>query len=48
VNLIRAIVFYIVAAFLDYSISEDIDKVSEFETSGSAITSTDNRYLKNL
>jgi hypothetical protein len=37
-----------VAAFLDYSVSEDIDEVGEFETSGSTIISTDSRHLKNL
>jgi hypothetical protein len=47
VNLIRAIVFHTVAAFLDYGISEDVDEVGEFETSDSAITSTDSRHLKN-
>jgi hypothetical protein len=47
VNLARAIVFHTVAAFLNYSVSEDVDEVSEFETSGSAIASTDSRYLKN-
>jgi hypothetical protein len=47
-NLIYAIMFYIVAIFLNYSVSKNVDKVSEFETSGSAIISTDSRYLKNL
>jgi uncharacterized membrane protein len=47
VNLIRAIVFHIVATFLDYSVSEDVDEVGEFETSGSTVASTDSRHLKN-
>jgi uncharacterized membrane protein len=47
VNLIRTIVFYIVATFLNYSVSEDVDKVDEFETLGSTVTSTDSRHLKN-
>jgi hypothetical protein len=47
-NPIRTIVFYTVTTFLDYSVSEDIDKVGEFETTGSTITSTDSRHLKNL
>jgi hypothetical protein len=48
VNLIYAIMFHIVTIFLNYSISEYIDKVGEFETSGSTVTSTDSRYRKKL
>jgi hypothetical protein len=47
VNLVCAIVFHTVTILLNYSVSEDVDKVGEFETSGSAITSTDSRHLKN-
>jgi hypothetical protein len=46
-DLTRTIVFHTVTAFLNYSVSEDVNKVGEFETSGSAITSTDSRHLKN-
>jgi hypothetical protein len=46
-NLIRAIMFYTVTAFLNHSVSENVDKVGEFEASGSTIASTDSRYLRN-
>ena len=45
-NLVRAIVFYTVAAFLNHSVSENVDKVGEFETSGGAVAVTDSRHLK--
>jgi hypothetical protein len=48
VNLIHIIMFHIVTIFLNYSVSKDVNKVGEFETSGSTITSTDSRHLKNL
>ena len=47
-NLINAIMLGTITTFLNYSISEDIDKVGKVETSGSTITSTDSRYLKSL
>jgi branched-subunit amino acid permease len=47
-NLIYTIMFHIVAIFLNYSISKNVDKVGEFETLGSTIISIDSRYLKNL
>ena len=46
VNLARTIVSHTVAAFLDYGVSEDVDEVGEFETSGGAVASTDSRHLK--
>jgi uncharacterized membrane protein len=47
-NLTYAVMLYTATAFLDYSVSEVVEKVGEFETSGSAITSTDSRHLKSL
>jgi hypothetical protein len=47
VNLTRTIVLYTVATFLNHSVSEGVDGVGEFETSGGAVTSTDSRHLKN-
>jgi hypothetical protein len=48
VNLIHAVMFHTAAAFLNYSVSKVIEEVGEFETSGSTVTSTDSRHLKNL
>jgi hypothetical protein len=48
VNLIQTIMFHTVTTFLNHSVSENVDKVGEFETSGGAIASTDSRHLKNL
>jgi uncharacterized membrane protein len=45
-NLVHAVVFHIAATFLDYSVSEIVEEVGEFETSGSAIASTDSRHHK--
>jgi hypothetical protein len=47
VNLAQTIVFHTVAAFLNHSVSENVDEVGEFETSGGAVASTDSRHLKN-
>jgi hypothetical protein len=47
VNLARTIVLHTVAAFLNHGVSEDVDEVGEFETSGGAVASTDSRHLKN-
>jgi hypothetical protein len=45
-NLAHAVVFYTAAAFLDYGVSEVVEEVGEFETSGGAVASTDSRHLK--
>jgi uncharacterized membrane protein len=45
-NLVHAVVFHTIAAFLDYNVSKVIDAIGEFETSGSAVTRTDSRHLK--
>jgi hypothetical protein len=45
-NLAHTVVFYIIAAFLDYDVSKVVDAVSEFKTSGSAVARTDSRHLK--
>jgi hypothetical protein len=47
VNLAYAVVFRIATAFLNHSISKVVEEVGEFETAGSAVTSTDSRHLKN-
>jgi hypothetical protein len=47
VNLAHVVVFRIAAAFLNHSVSKVVEEVGEFETSGSAIASTDSRHLKN-
>jgi uncharacterized membrane protein len=48
INLIDMVVFHITTILLNYSISKVIKEVGEFETSDSAITSTDSRHLKSL
>jgi hypothetical protein len=45
-NLAHTVVFYIIAAFLDYDVSKVVDAVSEFKTSGGAVARTDSRHLK--
>jgi hypothetical protein len=47
-NLAHAVVFCIIAAFLDYDVSKVVNTVSEFKTSDSAVTRTDSRHLKDL
>jgi hypothetical protein len=47
VNLVYAVVFRIAAAFLNHSVSKVVKEVGKFETSGSAVASTDSRHLKN-
>jgi hypothetical protein len=45
-NLIDVIMFYVSAIFLNYSVSESIEKVGKVNTAGSAIRgSTDSRHL---
>jgi hypothetical protein len=46
-NLTHAVMFRTATAFLNYSVSKVVEEVGEFETSGSAVTSTDSRHLKN-
>jgi len=48
VNLIYTIVLRIITIFLDYNVSKDVDRVSEFKTTDSAIMITNNRYLREL
>ena len=47
-NLTYTVILNTTTTFLDYDVSKVVDKVSKVETSGSTITSTDNRYLKSL
>jgi hypothetical protein len=45
-NLIDAVVFHISATFLNYGISESVEKVGEIDTAGSTVRgSTDSRHL---
>jgi hypothetical protein len=46
-NLAHMVVFRTATAFLNYGVSKVVEEVGEFETSGSAIASTDSRHLKN-
>ena len=49
IHLIETIMLSIVTIFLNYSISENVDKVNEVETAGSTIKgSTNSRYLTKL
>ena len=44
--LTETIVLSTIAAFLNYSVSENVDKIGKVETTGSAIRgSTNSRYL---
>jgi len=45
-NLTHAVVFHTAAAFLNHGVSKVVEEVGEFETSGSAVASTDSRHLK--
>jgi hypothetical protein len=45
-NLAHAVVFCIIATFLDYNVSKVVDAVSKFKTSDSTVTRTDSRHLK--
>ena len=48
VNLTYTVILNTTTTFLDYDVSKVVDKVSKVETSGSTVTSTDNRHLKSL
>ena len=48
VNLIHTIILRTITIFLDYNVSKDVDRVSEFKTTDSAIMITNNRYLREL
>ena len=43
-NLTDAVVFNITTTFLDYSISEVVKEIGEFETASSTIIVTNNRH----
>jgi hypothetical protein len=45
-NLTDTVMFHTTAALLDYDVSKIVEEVGEFETSGGAVASTDNRHLK--
>lgn len=45
-NLTHAIVLRTIAVFLDYDVSEGVDRVGEFKTADSAITITNDGHLK--
>jgi hypothetical protein len=45
-NLADMVVFHTTTTLLDHDVSKVVEEVGEFETSGSAITSTDSRHLK--
>ena len=43
-NLTDAVVFNTTTTFLDYSVSEVVEEIGEFETASSTIAITNNRY----
>jgi uncharacterized membrane protein len=47
-NLIDTVMLYTTTTLLDHDVSKVVKEVGEFETSDSAITSTDSRHLKSL
>jgi hypothetical protein len=45
-NLVHMVMFHTIAAFLDYDVSKVVNAVSKFKMSGSTVTRTDSRHLK--